>query len=72
MVCSFPLGMQAWGFTEQCRSGSATTYVLPGACQHELLSNLKMAATCAGLGSSKVKPNCEQRLAAASARPGAT
>ena len=29
-----------------------------------------MAATCVGLGDSQVKPDCESRLAAASAVPG--
>ena len=29
-----------------------------------------MAANCAGLGDSQVKPSCESRLAAASAGPG--
>ena len=31
-----------------------------------------MAATCAGLGDSQVKPSCESRLVADSAVPGAT
>ena len=31
----------------------------------------EMAATCARLGDSQVKPSCESRLAAASAKPGA-
>ena len=31
----------------------------------------EMAATCAGLGDSQVKPSCESRLVAASAGPGA-
>ena len=38
--------------------------------QHELQSNLQMPATCAGLRHSQVKPSCEPRLAAASARLG--
>ena len=46
--------------------------VLPGATQHELQSDLQMAATCAGLGGAQVKPSCEPRPATASARPGAT
>ena len=32
----------------------------------------EMAATCAGLGDSQVKPTCESRLTTASAGPGAT
>ena len=31
----------------------------------------EMAAICAGLGGSQVKPSCESKLAAASAGPGA-
>ena len=72
MVCSCPLGAQALKFPRLCRPRSAPTCVLPGATLHELQSNLKMAATCHGLGGSQAKPNYEPRLAAANAGPGAT
>ena len=72
MVCSCPLGVQALGFPSCCRSGSAITCVLPGATQHDLQSNLQMAATCAGLGVSQVKPSYESILVAAGAGPWAT
>ena len=46
--------------------------VLPGATQPDLLSNLQMAATCAGLGGAQARPSCEPKPAAATARSGAT
>ena len=49
---------------------SATAYVLSRATQHELQSDLQMAATFAGLGGAQGRPSCDPRLAAASAGPG--
>ena len=46
--------------------------VLPQSTQHELQSDLLMAATCVGLGRALERPGCKQRLAAASARAGVT
>ena len=71
MVCSSPLGVQSLGLPRWRRPGSATSCVPPRATQHELQSNLQMAASCVGLRGSQVEPNCDLKLAAASARPGA-
>ena len=68
MVCSCPLSVLALGFPGWCRPRSAPTCVLPRAALPE---QSEMAATCAGLGDSQVKPSCETNLAAASAQPGA-
>ena len=48
----------------------ATDCALPRAIQHELQSNLQIAATCAGLGGAQERPSCEPRPTATSARPG--
>ena len=63
------LGVQALGFARLGRPGSATTCVPPEASQHELQSNLQMAATYAGLGVSQVKPNYDPKLTLVSAGP---
>ena len=60
------------GPPRRCRPRSATNCALPGAIWHQLQSDLPMAATYAGLGGAQVKPRCEPRLAAASAKSGAT
>ena len=38
----------------------------------QAIKQSEMSATCAGLGTSQAKPNCESTLAAASARPRTT
>ena len=54
------------------RQKSAVAFVMPGAYEHELQSDLQMAATCAELGGAQKRQNCEPRLAATSVRPEAT
>ena len=43
--------------------------VLSGVIQHKVPSDLQMAATCAGLRGSQVRPSYEPRLDAVNARP---
>ena len=50
---------------------SSADYVLSRVTQHNLQRNLQKAVTCAGLGVVHMRPSCELRPAAASARPGA-
>ena len=71
MVHSCPLGVQALGFPEWYRPKSAPTCVFVQVHLAWAIKQSEMAVTCAGLGDSQVKPSCESRLAAASARPGA-
>ena len=59
-----------WGFSAGAGQGQPP-FVLPETTQHELQSNLQITATCTGLGGSQVKPNCDPKLAAANAKPGA-
>ena len=66
---SCPMGVLALRPPRRCRLRSAITCGLPRATQHELQSNMRMAATCAGLGMYQAEPNCDPKLAAASARP---
>ena len=56
----------------RCRRRLATICVLPEASQHELQNDLQMASNCSGLGGAQERPSCEPKLAAVSARPGAT
>ncbi|KAF6114495.1 hypothetical protein HJG60_010487 [Phyllostomus discolor] len=62
MVLRCPLGP-----LRRFRPRSAGTCVLPRAYQHELQSNLQMAATCARLRGAQERPSCKIRLAATSA-----
>ena len=56
-------------FRELQSKRSAVAHVLPGANQHELQSNLLMAATCAELGGAQVRSlSCTLRSAATSVR----
>ena len=70
MVYSCPLGVLALGFPGWCKPRSAPTCVFPPGHPAWAIKQFEMAATCAGLGDSQVKPSCESRLAAASAGPG--
>ena len=59
-----------WGFpggADQCQPPPEFAQGHPTGA----IKQSEMAATCAGLGDSQVKPSCESRLAAARARPGA-
>ena len=62
MVCSCPLDALTLGFPGWYRPRSAATSVFPSATLTDL-KQFEMAATCAGLGDSQVKPSCEYRLA---------
>ena len=64
--------MQALIFPGGAGQGQSPPVFCPGATQRELQSILQMDSTCAGLGGSQVEPKCDPKLAAASARPGAT
>ena len=59
--------LRLWGFPKRCKPKGPPPVFCPRATIHELQSNLLMAATCAGLGSSQAKPSFEPRLAVASA-----
>ena len=72
MVCSCSLNAQDLVFPRKCRTRSVTSCVLTGVTWHKLLRDLKMAASCTGLGGVLERPSCKLRLAATSARPGAT
>ena len=60
--------LRLWGFL------GSTDQVQPPPvfCPACAIDQSEMVATCAGLGDSQAKPNCESRLAAASAMHGAT
>ena len=55
---------------QEAKQKSAATCAPPRATQHELQSDLQLAATCAGLGGAQVRPNCKPVLAPARAGPG--
>ena len=60
------------GASQEVEAKVSHSCVLPGSSGHDLQSDLQVATTCAGLGGAQVKPSCEPRLIADSARPGAT
>ena len=52
------------GGSKRSRQRSTDTWALPGATQHELQSDLQMAAACAGLAGAQERPGCEPSQAA--------
>ena len=54
------------------KSRSAAACALPEATEHELQSNLPMAASCAEHVGDQERPRCEPGPSATSAGPGAT
>ena len=60
-----------WGFPGNVDQGQPPPMFCPGN-PASAIKQCEMSATCAGLGDSQAKLSCESKLAAASARPGAT
>lgn len=46
------------GASQEVQAKIATISALPEATWYELQSDLKMAATCVGLGGAQVRPSC--------------
>ena len=69
MVHAFPLHVLALGFPGGAgQDQHRPVFFLGPPCLN--LKHSEMAATCARLGDSQVKPSCESRLTDASAGPG--